>query len=101
MKAREERGEFIRFKREDRPIEATTSRMLALEKANIQTLIEGRGGHSPIVEESTARQTIAEISAAQKVTLNDGQRDALKQMLVSHDRILGLQGGAGTGCLRA
>jgi len=29
--------------------------------------------------------------------LNDGQRDALRQMLVSRDRIIGLQGGAGTG----
>ena len=97
MKAREERGEFVRFKRTDRPIEATTSLMLALEKANLQTVIDGRGGQQPIIEESLARQTIDEIAAAQKVMLNDGQRAALKQMLVSRDRILGLQGGAGTG----
>ncbi|MDQ3686889.1 MAG: AAA family ATPase, partial [Acidobacteriota bacterium] len=59
--------------------------------------IDGRGGQQPIIEESIARQTIDEISAAQKVTLNDGQRDALKQMLVSRERVIGLQGGAGTG----
>jgi hypothetical protein len=71
--------------------------MLALEKSNIQTVFDGRGGQQFIVEESIARQTIAEISAAQKVTLNNGQGAALEQMLVSCNRILGLRRGAGTG----
>ncbi|MDQ3687565.1 MAG: relaxase domain-containing protein, partial [Acidobacteriota bacterium] len=44
LRTREERGEFVRFKRQDHSVEATTSRMLALEKANIQTVIDGRGG---------------------------------------------------------
>ena len=97
LKARQEYGEFVGITREHRPEETTTNRMLALERANIETMIDGRGGQSAIIESSQIQQTIDAITAEQKVKLNDGQRAAVERTLTSRDRIIGLQGGAGTG----
>src|SRR6185312_734678 len=42
------RGEFVEIIRERRPREATTARMLEMEKFNIQTMLSGQAQHVPI-----------------------------------------------------
>jgi conjugative relaxase-like TrwC/TraI family protein len=96
LRQRIERGEFVEIIRERKPREATTQRMLEMEKSNIQTMLDGQRQHSSIVS-SDARQTIDAIAERQQLKLNDNQRAALEQILTSRDQIIGLQGGAGTG----
>jgi conjugative relaxase-like TrwC/TraI family protein len=91
-----ERGEFVEIIRERKPREATTQHMLEMEKSNIQTMLENRGRHAPIVS-NDARQTVDAIAERQQLRLNDNQREAVDQILTSRDQVNGLQGGAGTG----
>jgi conjugative relaxase-like TrwC/TraI family protein len=91
-----ERGEFVEIIRERKPREATTQRMLEMEKSNIQIMLDGQGQHIPIVG-NDARQTVDAIAERQQLRLNDNQRAAVEQILTSRDQIIGLQGGAGTG----
>jgi conjugative relaxase-like TrwC/TraI family protein len=93
---RVERGEFVEIIRERKPREATTQRMLEMEKSNIQAMLEGQGQHNPIVA-NDARQTVDAIAERQQLRLNDNQRAAIEQILTSRDQVIGLQGGAGTG----
>ena len=91
-----ERGEFVEIIRERKPREATTQRMLEMEKSNIQTMLAGQSQQAPIVS-NDARQIVDAIAERQKLRLNDNQRAAVEQILTSRDQIIGLQGGAGTG----
>jgi conjugative relaxase-like TrwC/TraI family protein len=91
-----DRGEFVEIIRQRKPREATTQRMLEMEKSNIQTMLDGQGRHAPIVG-NDARQTVDAIAERQQLRLNDNQRAALEQILTSRDQVIGLQGGAGTG----
>ena len=91
-----ERGEFVEIIRERRPREATTQRMLEMEKSNIETMLNGQAQHAPIVG-TDARQTVDAIAERQQLRLNENQRMAIEQILSSRDQIIGLQGGAGTG----
>jgi len=91
-----QRGEFIEIIRERKPREATTQRMLDMEKSNIQTMLDGQGQRIPIVG-NDARQTVDAIAEKQQLRLNDNQHAAVEQILTSRDQIIGLQGGAGTG----
>lgn len=91
-----ERGEFVEILRERRPREATTERMLLMEKSNIDTMLNGQAQHGPIVG-TDARQTVDSIAERQQLRLNENQRTAVEQILMSRDQIIGLQGGAGTG----
>jgi conjugative relaxase-like TrwC/TraI family protein len=95
LRQRIERGEFVEIIRERRPREATTQRMLEMEKSNIQTMLNGQAHHVPIV--GNARQTVDAIAERQQLKLNDNQRAAVEQILASRDQVIGLQGGAGTG----
>jgi len=96
LQTRVERGEFVEIVRERKPREATTERMLEMEKSNIQTVLDRQGQHIPIVG-NNARHTVDAIAERQQLKLNDNQRAAVEQILTSRDQILGLQGGAGTG----
>ena len=91
-----ERGEFVEIIRERKPREATTQRMLEMEKSNIQTMLNGQKQHSPIVS-NDARQTVDAIAERQQLKLNENQGAAVEEILTSRDQIIGLQGGAGTG----
>jgi conjugative relaxase-like TrwC/TraI family protein len=97
LRQRIESGEFVEIIRERRPREATTQRMLEMEKSNIQTMLDGQGQHAPIVSSNDARQTVDAIAERQQLRLNDNQCTAVEQILISRDQIIGLQGGAGTG----
>src|SRR6202140_5208025 len=57
LRQRIERGEFVEIIRERKPREATTQRMLDMEKSNIQTMLNGQARHAPIVS-NDARQTV-------------------------------------------
>jgi conjugative relaxase-like TrwC/TraI family protein len=96
LRQRVERGEFVEIIRERRPREATTQRMLEMERSNIQTMLDGQTQHAPIVG-NDARQTVDAIAERQQLRLNDNQRTAVEQILASRDQVIGLQGGAGTG----
>lgn len=96
LRQRIESGEFVEIIRERRPREATTQRMLEMEKSNIETMLNGQAQHAPIVG-NDARQTVDSIAERQQLRLNDNQRTAVEQILTSRDQIIGLQGGAGTG----
>jgi ATP-dependent exoDNAse (exonuclease V) alpha subunit len=97
LRARQERGEFIDIVREQRPAEATTERMLRMEKENIQTMIDGKGTYPAIVRASRVEKVIANASESKQLRLNTNQQSAVETILSSDDRIVGLQGGAGTG----
>ena len=97
LRARVERGEFIEVIRERKPREATTERMLQMEKSNIQTMSEGQGRHAPIVDSDRARKAVESIVEQQQLRLNENQKSVVEQILTTHDQIVGLQGGAGTG----
>jgi len=91
-----ERGEFVEIIRERKPREATTQRMLEMEKSNIQTMLNGQAQHAPIVG-NDARQIVDAIAERQQLKLNENQRTAVEEILTGRDQIIGLQGGAGTG----
>lgn len=97
LNERVESGEFIRLIRNGTMEELTTSRTVAMERSNIQQVVTGRGTQEPILEGEGSSPIIGEIAAGQGITLNESQRKALGTILESHDRIVGLQGLAGTG----
>jgi conjugative relaxase-like TrwC/TraI family protein len=71
--------------------EFTTREMLALERETVAIMRGGRDTHRPFsaVTEPQLRRGYPQ--------LNEGQRAAVGQILGSHDRVLALEGAAGTG----
>ncbi len=94
---RQRQGEFIGIVREKQSPETTTRQMLEMEQSNIRVMLDGRGQYPPIIARERAKQTVEQVSTQQEIKLNDNQRAAVEQLLTSHDQIIGLQGGAGTG----
>jgi conjugative relaxase-like TrwC/TraI family protein len=94
---RQERGEFVNITRDHRLPELTTERMLAMEKENIQTVIDGKGNHSAIIKAERVDQIVTATAERHELKLNANQQAAIKAILSSEDRVIGLQGGAGTG----
>jgi len=94
---RQESGEFINITRQQRPPETTTERMLAMEKENIQTMIDGKESRPAMVEVERVNEVVTAIAERQQLTLNANQQAAIEAILSSRDQIIGLQGGAGTG----
>jgi conjugative relaxase-like TrwC/TraI family protein len=97
LRLRQERGEFIDILREQRPAEATTERMVRMEKENIQTMLDSKGTCPPIVRAARVEDVVANAAQSKQLRLNANQRSAVEAILSSEDRIVGLQGGAGTG----
>ena len=97
LRLRQERGEFIDIIREQRPAEATTERMVRMEKENIQTMIDGKGACPAIVHAACVEDVVAKAAQSTQLRLNANQQSAVEAVLSSEDRIVGLQGGAGTG----
>ncbi|HEU4714805.1 MAG TPA: MobF family relaxase [Pyrinomonadaceae bacterium] len=94
---RQESGEFNPINRQGHQPETTTDRMVAMEKENIQTMLNGKDNRPPMVEAERVNEVVTAIAESQKRTLNAKQKSALEQILSSRDQIIGLQGGAGTG----
>jgi conjugative relaxase-like TrwC/TraI family protein len=90
-------GEFIQIQRFDRFEELTTSQMLALERSNIHQMLAGRGTQEPILKRKQASSLIKEIFERKGKKSTFDQYKAVGSILVSRDRVVGLQGLAGTG----
>jgi conjugative relaxase-like TrwC/TraI family protein len=97
LHSRQESGEFIKITRRDRQPETTTERMLAMEKENIQTMIDGKQNRPAMVEPERINEVVTTTAEHQQRRLNEKQQSAIEQILSSKDQIIGLQGGAGTG----
>jgi conjugative relaxase-like TrwC/TraI family protein len=95
--ARRSKGELIGILKENQPQEVTTQRMLDLEKENIRTVLEGKGRQVTIAAPERVEPLIATISTKQGIKLNSDQRQAVRNLLLNEDRIVALQGRAGTG----
>lgn len=95
--ARRSRGELIGILKENQPREVTTQRMLDLETENIRTVFEGKGTQAPIAAPERLAPLIEGISVRQGIRLNADQRQAVRNLLLNEDRIVALQGRAGTG----
>jgi nucleoside-triphosphatase THEP1 len=91
------RGGFIRILRQQRPPETTTERMLAMEKENIQTMIDGEDSRPAMVEAERVNEVVTATAERQQRRLHAKQQAAIEGILSSRDQIIGLQGGAGTG----
>lgn len=92
-----ETGNLIRIIRNPGIEELTTSETVATEQSNIRTVIAGKGTQIPILQQQHLGPLIQEITNKQRITLNDAQREAVETILASQDRIIGLEGRAGTG----
>ncbi len=69
----------------------TTKEML-LKEANIKQLMwQGKNSQQPLLETARATEALSELC------LNEGQASAAKLILTSKDRVVGVQGYAGTG----
>jgi len=90
-------GNFIQITRNPGIDEVTTSRTVAMEQSNIKTVIAGRGTQIAILDDEQLNSVLNSISERQGITLNDRQRGAVETILGSSDRIIGLEGLAGTG----
>ena len=94
---RQETREFINITRQERQPQTTTDRMLAMETKNIQTMIDGKENRPAMVEAERVNDVVTATAKHQQRRLNAHQKSAIEQILSSRDRIIGLQGGAGTG----
>jgi len=95
--SRQTAGEFVGIVREHEPGQMTTQNMLDLELSNIKTVLDAKGNEPPIVPSNQIQETMEQMMAAQEIKLNRGQQSAIEEILTSRDRIIALQGGAGTG----
>ena len=68
-----------------------------MEQENIQTVIDGKGSCPAIVRASRVEDVVANAAQNKQLRLNVNQQSAVETILSSEDRIVGLQGGAGTG----
>ena len=91
---RREAGDFnfVRGTKHSSGRSFTTPETIAAERANIRYVLEGRNAVEPIMSAESARE-----HASTKTFLNDTQRRVIEQVLISGDRIHGLQGLAGSG----
>ncbi len=91
---RQDRGDFLRIEGQkyDSARKFSTPETLANERANIAHVMRGQQLVDPMMDEERALA-----QASHKAFLNPAQRVVIQEVLVSPDRIHGLQGLAGTG----
>ncbi|HEV2499329.1 MAG TPA: MobF family relaxase [Terriglobia bacterium] len=71
----------------------TTRQMLEIERANIAFMQHGQG----MFRDPLAREHVQEQVEERLRRLSDDQRRAVREILASHDQVVGLQGSAGAG----
>ena len=91
---RRESGEFrsVQGMKHDSGRHFTTPETIAAERTNIRYVLEGQNAAEPIMSAERARE-----QAKSRSFLNDSQQRVIEEVLMSSDRIHGLQGLAGTG----
>jgi conjugative relaxase-like TrwC/TraI family protein len=94
FEARVEKGEFLNpaAPSDAAPRLFTTPEMLLAERAVIQHMMQGQGQVEPVLSPRAVLALSAQLS-----DLNPAQKSAVEHVLVSRDRILGIQGSAGAG----
>lgn len=97
LAAREWRGELVGIVKEHQPRQTTTREMLSLERGNIARILAEQGKVEPLCHSEEKARLIGAATANHHVRLNESQRVAIETILTSQDRIIGLQGYAGTG----
>ena len=87
-------GQFcsVRGMKHDSGRSFTTPDTIAAERANIRYVLEGRNAVEPIMSAEQAQD-----QANTRSFLNESQRRVIVEVLMSSDRVHGLQGLAGTG----
>ncbi len=90
-------GNLIQIIRNPGIDELTTSQTVAMEQNNLRTVVAGKETQTLILEQEELGPLIQEITNKQGITLNDAQREVVETLLSSQDRIIGLEGRAGTG----
>jgi conjugative relaxase-like TrwC/TraI family protein len=90
-------GNFILITKSPGIDEITTSQTVAIEQSNIRTVTAGKGTQTVFVESDQRDSLLKDISKRQGLTLNERQHEAVQTILGSLDRIMGLEGLAGTG----
>ena len=97
LSKRIETGEFIRVTETASVERLTTSQTVAMEQSNIRTIAGGKGTQIAICAAEPPGALIDAITAKQGIKLNQSQRNAVEMILKTPDRIVGLEGRAGTG----
>lgn len=97
LNKRIEMGEFIRATGTASVERLTTSQTVAMEQSNIGTIVGGKRTQIAICGVEPPGALIDEITAKQGIKLNQSQRKAVEMILETPDRIVGLEGRAGTG----
>lgn len=93
MRGREERGELAAVVLDEAGMERLKAeKTLRRDAENVERVQAGKGTQQPIAE-----RVPAAVMTSQDVTLNEGERTAFEQIVVSRDQITGLQAKAGTG----
>ena len=92
-------AEIANLKRDGHLVDAgegalTTRRTLAAEKEVVRRMKRGIGTARPLAEEETVEERLAQ------TTLTDGQKEAVRLVLLSDDPTVAVQGFAGTGKTR-
>lgn len=90
-------GNFIRITRNPGIDEVTTSQTVAMEQSNIRIVTAGRGTQTAILKREQFDPVLRSIAERQRITLNERQHEAVETILGSTNRIIGLEGLAGTG----
>lgn len=93
VEARLQAGEFVDRGPSGAGWSYTTRQMLEMERANIAFMRDGQGRF----RDPLAREQLRERVEDRLRHLSDDQRQAVREILASHDQIVGLQGTAGTG----
>jgi conjugative relaxase-like TrwC/TraI family protein len=97
LNKRIEMGEFIRVTGTASIEKLTTSQTVAMEQSNIRTLVGGKRTQIAICGAEAPGALMDEITAKQGIKLNQTQLKAVEMILQTSDRIVGLEGRAGTG----
>ncbi|MFZ6007214.1 MAG: MobF family relaxase [Nitrospirota bacterium] len=75
----------------------TTAEMQKIEKQNIEKMRQGQGKAEAILRKEQAEAGIKDFEQSRGFSLTQGQKDAVNHILTSKDKIIGIQGDAGTG----
>jgi conjugative relaxase-like TrwC/TraI family protein len=75
----------------------TTKEMLKIEKQNVKTMLKGQSAKDAILSKEQAAESIKAYETRQGFTMTQGQKNAVEHILTSRDRVIGIQGDAGTG----
>lgn len=91
--ARETSGEFIQVYGKGKGHRVTSDRTVKMERENLDFVRRGCDAVEPLLDPSGR----AFEGVVERHGLNAGQREALRDLATFADRVVGLQGGAGTG----